>query len=159
MAISLTLTRCAILIFFVRTLYTKMYPRLRHTGIYKFGTVHSERRKLLLIDSAAYCCIIIAIAFGLASVITMALHCRPIKYNYTIPLENPRYCFRLRPFVVSIAILSVLLDALVWYLPHHVVWNLQLRLSHKLAISAIFAFGLLCDAPCKHMCQSQLTRR
>lgn len=33
MAIELTLTRCAISIFLLRTLYTRMYPWLRRTGI------------------------------------------------------------------------------------------------------------------------------
>lgn len=34
MAVELTLTRCAISIFFLRTFYTKMYPWLRRTGTY-----------------------------------------------------------------------------------------------------------------------------
>jgi hypothetical protein len=46
---------------------------------------------------------------------------------------------------VSIAVLGVVLDALIWCLPHYVVWHLRLRLSHKVAVSAMFAFGLLCD--------------
>jgi hypothetical protein len=33
MAISIALTRCAILVFFVRTLFTKTYSWLRHGGI------------------------------------------------------------------------------------------------------------------------------
>ncbi|KAF2829692.1 hypothetical protein CC86DRAFT_285144 [Ophiobolus disseminans] len=41
------------------------------------------------------------------------------------------------------AALGVLLDGLTWMLPHRVVWKLQLRHSHKIAISAIFAIGLL----------------
>jgi hypothetical protein len=50
MAISMTLTRCAISIFFIRTLYTKIYPRLRHTGIYESGTFPS-RKTIALIDT------------------------------------------------------------------------------------------------------------
>jgi hypothetical protein len=108
---------------------------------------HPERTNALIDHLTAHFCIIIAIALGAATIITMALHCLPIKYNYSIPFENPRHCFRLRPFVVTIAILGVVLDAITWYLPHHVVWNLRLRLSHKLAVSLIFAFGLLYEAP------------
>jgi hypothetical protein len=99
----------------------------------------------LLIQLTAYFCIIAAIALGLASITGVALHCRPIKYNYTIPFEDPKHCFLLKSFVVGIAVVGVALDALIWALPHYVVWHLKLRLSHKLAISVIFAFGLLCD--------------
>jgi hypothetical protein len=48
MAISMTLTRCAILIFFLRTLYTKMYPGLRHTGTYIFGTFQARKMNNLV---------------------------------------------------------------------------------------------------------------
>ena len=34
MAVELTLTRCAISLFFLRTFYTKTYPWLRRTGTY-----------------------------------------------------------------------------------------------------------------------------
>ncbi|KAH6869955.1 hypothetical protein BKA58DRAFT_315730 [Alternaria rosae] len=40
------------------------------------------------------------------------------------------------------AVLGVVLDAVIWCLPHYVVWHLKLRLSHKVAVSIIFAFGL-----------------
>jgi hypothetical protein len=99
----------------------------------------------LLIQLTAHFCVVTAIALGLAHIIVIALHCRPLKYNYMIPIENPRHCFRLKPYVVAIVSLGVVLDALIWCLPHYVVWHLNLRLSHKLAVSVMFAFGLLCD--------------
>jgi hypothetical protein len=123
--------------------YQDVFRAKTHWYIWIWHFLTPRGRMLLLIHLAAHFCIIIAIALGATSVIAMALHCRPIKYNYTIPFENPRYCFRLRPFVVTIAIVGVILDAVTWYLPHQVVWNLRLRLSHKMAVSLIFAFGLL----------------
>jgi hypothetical protein len=81
---------------------------------------------------------------GIATVVGILLHCRPVKHNWTLPLRNPRYCFDLKPFVVAIAGIGLALDALTWILPHYVVWGLQLRLSHRIAITFIFAFGLLC---------------
>lgn len=44
------------------------------------------------------------------------------------------------------AALGVALDLLTWTIPHCVVWRLRLRLAHKIAITAIFALGILCDA-------------
>lgn len=37
------------------------------------------------------------------------------------------------------------LDLITWVTPHYVVWGLHVRLAHKVAISAIFAFGILYD--------------
>jgi len=73
----------------------------------------------------------------------MLLHCRPVKYNYTMPFENPNYCYPLGPFIVVMASVGLAMDALTWLLPHYVVWRLQLPLVHRLAITAIFAFGLM----------------
>ncbi|KAF1917085.1 hypothetical protein BDU57DRAFT_448159, partial [Ampelomyces quisqualis] len=42
-----------------------------------------------------------------------------------------------------VAAIGVALDAFTWMLPHYVVWRLQLRPAHKMAITAIFALGLL----------------
>jgi len=73
----------------------------------------------------------------------MLLHCRPVKYNYTMPFENPNYCYPLGPFIVVMASVGLAMDALTWLLSHYVVWRLQLPLVHRLAITAIFAFGLI----------------
>ncbi|KAF2629538.1 hypothetical protein BU25DRAFT_429826 [Macroventuria anomochaeta] len=41
------------------------------------------------------------------------------------------------------AVVGVGLDLITWITPHYVVWGLRLRRAHKLAITAIFAFGIL----------------
>jgi hypothetical protein len=45
--------------------------------------------------------------------------------------------------MITIAAVGVGLDIVTWLAPHYVVWGLQLRLAHKFAITAIFAFGIL----------------
>ncbi|KAK1913329.1 hypothetical protein P3342_005265 [Pyrenophora teres f. teres] len=141
MAIGIALIRCAILIFFIRTLYTKTSPKLRRTGT--LARPASQYRRLLLIWLVAHVCIMIATALALGSIVVMASHCRPIKYKFTIPLENPKHCFQMKHSLVAIAATGVALDCLVWYLPHHVVWKLRLRIAHRVAVSAVFAFRLL----------------
>jgi hypothetical protein len=66
-----------------------------------------------------------------------------MKYNYTMPFENPRYCYKLKPLILSGEIVGVALDGCAWMMPHWIVWKLQLGLAHKVAITAIFALGLL----------------
>ena len=144
MATSLALTRCAISIFFIRTLYTRMCPWLRRVGTFRDRSVlPSFLSKSLFTFLVAYCCVFLSAGLGLSTVLGMLLHCRPIEDNYTIPLENSLHCFKLKPLMITRAAIGVAIDSLTWMLPHCVVWRLQLRLSHKLAISAIFALGLL----------------
>jgi hypothetical protein len=95
-------------------------------------------------SSTAYLCIFVALALCLVVVLTTVLHCQPTRYNYAIPFDDRRYCFKLRPSVVGVAALGIVFDGFVWCQPHYVVWRLQLCLPDKIAISAIFAFGLLC---------------
>jgi hypothetical protein len=78
-------------------------------------------------------------------IIAILSHCRPVKYNWTAPFMSPRYCFNLEPFAVATAACGLALDVLTWTLPHCVVWRLQLRLAHKVAITVIFAFGSLSE--------------
>lgn len=104
-------------------------------------------RTRLLMCPAAHACIIASIAVGVVSSVVMLLHCRPIKYNYTMPFEDPKHCYKLGPFILAMATLGVAMDALTWLLPHYVVWRLQLPLAHRLAITAIFAFGLMFTLP------------
>jgi hypothetical protein len=99
--------------------------------------------------STAYLCIFVALAFCLVVILTTVLHCQPTKYNYAIPFDDRRYCFELRPSVVAVATLGIVFDGFIWCQPHYVLWRLQLCLPDKVAISGIFAFGLLCENMCK----------
>ncbi|KAH7075457.1 hypothetical protein BKA63DRAFT_297721 [Paraphoma chrysanthemicola] len=144
MAFSLALTRCAIAIFFIRTLYTRAYPWLRHIGIRRQDPgLFCTFLLTLMFFYLAYGCLVLSGTLGLVTVLAILLHCRPIKYNFMLPFENNRYCFSLEPLVVTMAAAGVALDAVIWLLPHCVVWRLQLRRAHKLAITGIFAFGVL----------------
>ncbi|OAL50216.1 hypothetical protein IQ07DRAFT_644446 [Pyrenochaeta sp. DS3sAY3a] len=122
MAIGLALARCAVLVFFIRTFFTKMYPWLRRT---------------------AYLCIFLSIVICLVTVLGTVLHCLPAVHSFSVPYEDPQHCFALKPFVVVLAAIEVALDGLIWTLPHFVIWNLQLQTPHKLTISIIFALGSL----------------
>lgn len=146
MAFSLALTRCAIAIFFIRTLYTRAYPWLRRIGIHRQNILDLFCTSLLTpLLSLAYGCLVFSGTLGLVTVLAILLHCRPIKYNFMLPFENNRYCYSLEPLVITMAAAGVALDAVIWLLPHCVVWRLQLRRAHKLAITVIFAFSVLCD--------------
>lgn len=59
--------------------------------------------------------------------------------------------------MITIAAVGVGLDIITWLTPHYVVWRLRLRLAHKLAITAVFAFGILSDAGVNQEVKLRLT--
>ncbi|KAF2263398.1 hypothetical protein CC78DRAFT_534010 [Lojkania enalia] len=69
--------------------------------------------------------------------------CRPLKYNWSLPLENPRYCYSAKPYILVARASGMVVDGVTWSLPHFVVWRLRLPLVHKMAITTIFFLGLL----------------
>jgi hypothetical protein len=71
--------------------YQDVFRAKTHWYIWIWHFLTPRGRMLLLIHLAAHFCIIIAIALGATSVIAMALHCRPIKYNYTIGIYLIRW--------------------------------------------------------------------
>ena len=56
------------------------------------------------------------------------------------------------------AAVGVGVDVTTWITPHYVVWGLRLRLAHKLAITVIFAFGILFDTTPDNVLALVLTR-
>ncbi|PSN69061.1 hypothetical protein BS50DRAFT_632876 [Corynespora cassiicola Philippines] len=121
-AAAMAAVQVSISLFCLRTFFTRMMPKLR---------------------GAAYGCIAFNVLWFAAFITLSLLHCRPLKYNWSMPFENSAFCFPIKPFTISMAALGIMLDLVIWTLPHFVVWKLNLRLVHKLAITAIFALGLL----------------
>lgn len=74
------------------------------------------------------------------------LHCQPLQLNWETPVWNHKYCFDIKPLYSAIVAVGLVVDILTWAMPHYVVWGMQLRLAHKLAITAIFAIGTLSGA-------------
>ena len=99
----------------------------------------------MLISTLARCSLVLSFVWLLTALIVFLAHCRPIKHTWKLPIESPNYCFSLKPFTIFMATFGLVLDAVIWSWPHFVVWKLQLRRTHKIAISVIFALGLLCE--------------
>ncbi|KAF2635007.1 hypothetical protein P280DRAFT_412354 [Massarina eburnea CBS 473.64] len=66
-----------------------------------------------------------------------------MNFNWGYPIEHPPNCFNFKPWTIAQACWGLIMDAVIWSLPHCVVWKLQLRYAHKIAISIVFALGFL----------------
>ena len=91
----------------------------------------------------AYAAIVLSILWCLYIVVGAAARCRPLKYQWTRPINDPRHCFSASTFYVTIAAWGIFIDVIIWVLPHPVVWHLHLCRPYKLAITAIFGLGAL----------------
>jgi hypothetical protein len=118
-------------------------------GWYLYQPNHSPmaiQMCLLMMNNLAYLCLAFATAWFFIAVVIILSHCRPLEANWGHPLEDPEFCFRLKPYQIYMSSSGLILDAIIWSLPHHVVWQLQLRRAHKIAITSTFALGLLYQA-------------
>lgn len=89
------------------------------------------------------CCIVLCWCWLFVFMLIALLHCRPIHLNWSGEIESPEHCFALKPYTIAQTIWGLVMDAVMWSLPHFVVWRLQLRYAHKIAISIVFALGSL----------------
>lgn len=97
---------------------------------------------MLLTSETAHLCIALSTASVIATLIVQFLHCRRFSLNWEFPLWKHADCFDIKSYLITLVAVSIGVDVITWTTPHHVVWGLQLRRAHKIAITVIFAIGL-----------------
>ncbi|CAL8582426.1 hypothetical protein XPA_008090 [Xanthoria parietina] len=90
-------------------------------------------------------CIVVGLlvsAQGFTLIIIVCFQCRPFSYiwNKTIP---GGVCLPLQPVFYGTVIPTILLAAIVVFVPMPVIWNLHMKMAQRLALLAIFASGVL----------------
>ena len=98
----------------------------------------ANRRSAWMCIAGSLCCLLVR-------VVVVLLRCRPVHYNWKNSIDYRHHCYPLEPTVLAVAIFGLIIDGVTWSMPHFVVWKLKLRLAHKLAITSIFALGILCE--------------
>lgn len=66
-------------------------------------------------------------------------NCKPISAFWT----TKGTCLDFRQFAIGYAIVNIITDFAVWLMPIPSVWKIQLPRAQKIALSLIFALGLL----------------
>lgn len=80
---------------------------------------------------------VVIIIWGLVNLFLVIFFCVPISALWT----GKGKCLNLDPY--SYAVINVLTTLVVWAMPIPRVWKLQLPRGQKVALSLIFALGLL----------------
>lgn len=106
-----------------------MYNRL-------FSISKSFRRQVLVVGA-------LVVAFWIGCTVANLLNCRPLKYTWINSLDDPRYCFNYNIFWLVSGIVEAIIDVLIIAMPVRIVFGLQLNLTKKIALIAVFLLGTL----------------
>lgn len=66
-------------------------------------------------------------------------NCNPISAFWT----HEGTCLNFKQFAIGYAIVNIITDFAIWLMPIPSVWRIQLPTPQKIAVSLIFALGLL----------------
>jgi hypothetical protein len=102
--------------------------------LYRSSTKHK--------NLAVYAVVCLNVAWGLFVIIGAAAICVPFRYNWDKEIEGGKCGNQLTLYIV-IAAWALLCDVIIWALPFPIVWKLQLPVGQKVAISGIFALGVM----------------
>ena len=121
-------------LYFILTSATKlsilfMYNRL-------FSVSSAFRYQVLAVGT-------LVVAFWVGFTVADLLNCRPLKWTWSNGLQDPRYCFNYNIFWMISGVVEAFIDVLIIAMPIRIVSRLQLNLTKKIALTAIFLLGIL----------------
>ena len=85
----------------------------------------------------------LVVAFWIGCTIANLLNCRPIKWTWINSLDDPRYCFNYNIFWMASGVVEAFIDVLIIAMPIRITLGLQLNLTKKVAVTAVFLLGIL----------------
>jgi hypothetical protein len=85
----------------------------------------------------------LTILYLLACTIIFFSICRPFKYNWELSPTPRSHCGNLNMKFLLSAIFNLTLDVCIIILPIPMLWNLQLNVRKKAALTVVFGLGIL----------------
>lgn len=83
------------------------------------------------------------VGFWIGTTVADLLNCIPLKWTWLNSLDDPRYCFNYNIFWMASGIVEAVIDVLIIAMPIRIILGLQLNLTKKLALTAVFLLGVL----------------
>lgn len=85
----------------------------------------------------------LVISFWVACTLADLLNCIPLEWAWINSQADPRYCVNYNVFWFATGICEAFIDVLIIVMPIRVVFLLQLNRAKKIAVAAVFLFGVL----------------
>ncbi len=95
---------------------------------------------------SAYAIGVVTLTYWLSTVLTAFLICHPFAFNWN-KVTVKGSCGNLSAYYLSTGIVNLLIDVTIVALPLPLLWGLQMRMSRKIALTAIFSLGALWVSP------------
>lgn len=123
-------------------LYGIMMLLLKTSILLQYRRVFTPMKKSDLMFWGNYLIIAIISVYYLAITFLVAFQCSPIKkaWNHLLP---GGHCVTNENINISSGYFNAITDFAILLLPYKVIWNLQMPLQRKAAVSGIFLVGLL----------------
>lgn len=84
----------------------------------------------------------LVVAYWIGSITRICFLCEPISYLWDKNIANGT-CLNVVAAYLSVSGVNLILDIMVVAFPMPILWTLQMPKSKKLAISAVFAMGIM----------------
>lgn len=91
----------------------------------------------------AYLLMGITVSYGISFTIVTLAGCQPFEANWDKPSYPDYKCINTSKFYVAQAAINAFLDISILLLPIPAVWTLKLKRSKKIALTFVFAIGIL----------------
>lgn len=100
-----------------------------------FDTLAFRKRSLIV----GLACLL----WGVIAIFTTIFQCRPLTAAFDPASLFTYHCIDIERYYIGMVASNLGIDIVMLVLPLHMVWNLQLPLSQRVALSGIFSIGLL----------------
>lgn len=75
------------------------------------------------------------------SIIFPFIICKPFNFTWNKSIDG--HCMRFMPFYLPVAVVNTFVDLSIFCLPLPILWKLNMAKEKKIALSAVFLFGLV----------------
>lgn len=123
------------LLYFFQIFYVLAPPSVKLALLFLYRRIFEHSSFLRIVDGM----IVLISVWAIVMTFLAIFNCKPISAFWT----TEGTCLNFKQFAIGYAIVNIISDFAVWLMPIPRVWNIQLPKPQKIALSLIFALGLL----------------
>lgn len=123
------------LLYFFQIFYVLGPPSVKLALLFLYRRIFEHSSFVRIVDGM----IVLISVWAIVMTFLAIFNCKPISAFWT----TEGTCLDFKQFAIGYAIVNIISDLAVWLMPIPRVWNIQLPKPQKIALSLIFALGLL----------------
>ena len=120
-------------------MYTILLPTIKISILIFYCRIFETRK----FKTAAKIVGVFIILYMLAFVVTEFCICQPLDHYWNQVLGETGKCFNYNKWSMAGAIINIITDAAILFLPIPMIWKLRVSKNQKIALSGVFLLGSL----------------